>query len=184
MLNYAGTHKTDCLRIDHSTNKQIDSLKNSFAEIVSKTCRSLQNHYPDPQDATVWLNECLRGTIDEPLVIEQSVADYSDLFRQLQRKWSFSKPAILQRMVEKIEDSTLIEEMRVYKETFSIFCHSFPISDLVQGIFDTSQQPQPCLVILSEPDINFYVIEIFLADVFDIYGRYLRVHKLHVPSLQ
>ena len=135
MLNYADTHKADCLKIDHSTEKQIDSLRSSFAEIEFKTCQILQNHWPDPQIAAVWLNECLRGTTDEPLVIEQSVADYNDLFQQLQRKWSFTNPAILQIMVKKIKYDTLIEEMRVYNETLSIFCHSFPISDLVQGIF-------------------------------------------------
>ena len=57
-------------------------------------------------------------------------------------------------MVKKIKYDTLIEEMRVYNETLSIFCHSFPISDLVQGIFEDPL----CLHVLS----TVYVVRAFM----------------------
>ena len=50
--------------------------------------------------------------------------------------------------------------------------------------FEPRDPRQPCLVIIFESISKFFNIEVFLTDVFKIYKRYLRVHKIDLDSVQ
>ena len=84
------------MRLDSTNEEQIENLKEDFAALVIETRRCLKKRYSDAEEAATWINEILRGTQDEPPVVEVSVSDYSNLFIQLQKKWSFTKPDLLQ----------------------------------------------------------------------------------------
>ena len=95
------------MRLDSVIEKQIGKLKSDFADTVVETHKKLKDRCSDPEDAASWLNEILRGTKDEPLVIEESVSDYNDLFRLLQKKWSFTDPTLIQQLVDKLRNVSL-----------------------------------------------------------------------------
>ena len=50
--------------------------------------------------------------------------------------------------------------------------------------FEPFDPKQPCLVLIFESATNWYNIELFLIEVFNIYQRYLRVHKIEMDSVQ
>ena len=118
MSSHTENHEAEILKLDGTTEEQIGNLKLDFAAIVTETRRCLRDRYSNPEDAASWLNEILRGTQDEPLVIEESVSDYNNLFRELQRKWSFTNPDILQQLLDKLKDAPLNQKMRLYKEKY------------------------------------------------------------------
>ena len=177
------------MRLDGTIEEKIDNLKAEFAAIVTETRKCVKARHSDPEDAASWLNEILRGTQNEPLIVEESAPDYSNLFRQLQKKWSFTNHDLLQQLLDKLKDDLLNEKMKVYKESFDTFCHSF--SSLLPSInnesvtrFEPCDPSQPCLVLIFESVSKFYDIEVFLTDVFSIHKRYLRVHKIELGSIK
>ena len=176
--------KAECMRLDGTIEEQIEDLKADFANIVTDTQVCLEDRYSNPKYARSWLNEILRGTKDEPLVIEESASDY---FLQLQNKWSFTNPTLLQQLADKLKNALLKGKMQDYKRKFDEFCHSFPINNETAAKpveFELCDPRQPCLVLIFESVSKFYDIEVFLTDVFDIYKRYLRVHKIELGSIQ
>ena len=69
MSSHTENHEAEILKLDGTTEEQIGNLKLDFAAIVTETRRCLRDRYSNPEDAASWLNEILRGTQDEPLVI-------------------------------------------------------------------------------------------------------------------
>ena len=179
---YLGNHNAECLHLDDDVQKKILDLKREFRNISMKARRWLKDTYPDAQEAAWWLNDTLGGSQDEPLVVEASKSDYGKIGDQLQKKWSFTNPDFLEQLIGEM-DTTLIEQMRDYRKKFDCFCRSFPISNQTidkEVFFEDHDPSQPCLVLMIESDIdtNFHDVRVFLEDVFDIYKRYLRVHKI------
>ena len=86
-------------------------MKADFAAIVIESRGHLEELYSNAENAATWLNEILRGNEDEPLVVEESAPDYSNLFRQLQKKWSFTRPDLLQQLVDELTIVPLEERM-------------------------------------------------------------------------
>ena len=77
--------------------------------------------------------------------------------------------------------------MEEYRKWFDHFCQSFPINNKMTENpveLEPCDPGQPCLVILFESISKFYDIDVFLTDVFKIYKRYLRVHKIELGSVQ
>ena len=177
-----GNHKAECLSLDHDVQEKILGLKREFTDISCQARQWLESRYPEAKGAAWWLNETLRGRKDEPLVVEGSVSDYGELGDQLQKKWSFTNPDFLEQLIGET-DITLIQQMSEYRKKFDCFCCSFPISNQTidkEVRFEDYDPYQPCLVLMIESDMdtNFHGVRVFLEDVFDIYKRYLRVHKI------
>ena len=138
----------------------------------------LDHLYPETKDAVRWLNATLRGLQSEPLVVpSSSVSDKIPLDDQLQKRWSFTNPAILEGLVEKTNDEDLIERMKKYNEHFKYVRRSIPISNQ-KIILEPLDLDKPCLILIFKNITYFDDIELFLREVFDIYRRYLRVHKI------
>lgn len=183
ILLYAENQEAESWRLDDTVKKEITRLKNDYATIATKACQCLENHNPSLSAAhtAVWLNEILRGTQDEPLIVEERVSTYSDLFLQLQKKWSFTNPALLKQLLEILENESLSEELAKYTKRFDEACSKFPIDKPVR--FEPYDPSQPCLIlILSFKSLD--VIKVFLKDVFDIYSRYLRIHMITPGSIK
>ena len=182
-----GNHVADCIQLDGTIEEKIKHLKADFAAIVIETRGHLEELYSNVENAATWLNEILRGNEDEPLVVEESAPDYSKLFRQLQKKWSFTRPDLLQQLVDELTIVSLKKRMQAYTERYDAFCHSFPINKETKAKsvqFEPRDPRQPCLVIIFESISKYFNIEVFLTDVFKIYKRYLRVHKIDLDSVQ
>lgn len=173
-------YNTKCLSLGCDVQVQITGLRREFSDISMKALRWLKRNYSDAQEASYWINEILSGTQEEPPVTE-GVSNFGELGDQLQKKWRFANPGVLEQLVEETQDATLIQQMREYGERFKHFCSSFPITQkpkYSEVFFEEYDPSQPCLVLIIESDTNFYAVEVFLAEVFDIYKRYLRVHKV------
>lgn len=83
-----------------------------------ETCKCIKARFPDADDAAIWLTEILRGTQNEPLVVEESVsADFNNLFRQLQKKWSFTNPTLLQQLLYRLRNVSLNDKIQLYTES-------------------------------------------------------------------
>ena len=98
-------------RLDDAVETQIDSLKVDCAAIATKVCGCLETHNRSAALTAVWLNKVLKGTQSEPLIVEESVSEYNDLFRQLQKKWSFTNPTLLEQLLKILENDSLNKEL-------------------------------------------------------------------------
>ena len=166
------------MTLAYDVQTRIGKLRTEFGDIVVQALKWLDHRYPETKDAVRWLNATLRGLQSEPLVVpSSSVSDNIPLDDQLQKKWSFTNPAILEGLVEKTNDRDLTERMKKYNENFKYVCRSIPISNQ-EIIFERFNHNKPCLTLIFENITYFDDIELFLREVFDIYRRYLRVHKI------
>ena len=166
------------VKLDHDIEKRIDDLKTEFADIAVVALRWLDKRYPKAKDAARWLNEILKGLQSEQLVVpSSSVSNDGTLSDQLSQKWTFTNPVLLQKLVTKIGNEELIERMKQYKENFKCVRRSIPISDQ-EVTFETFDPRNKCLILILENISDFDDIELFLGKVFDIYKRYLRIHKI------
>ena len=167
---------------------KIGNLKKMFAILVAqaykdfKTSQLVVNAAGDVSYVAVWLNEILRGTQDEPLAIEVNVDNYDELFRKLQQKWSFTRPIFLQQLTKSIENDTLSQQMKAYMEEYNSFCSSLKLKEEVS--LEDHDPSNPCLILIFESGTTFADIEVFLQEVFSIYKRYLRVHKIEPGSVK
>ena len=172
------------LKLGDDTQDQIDGLQSEFAEIALEASKCLKNKYPDdPETAGKWLNEVMRGIQDEPLMVGAGVTavSHDDLFKHLQTRWSFTNPTNLEKFIRKLQTapSSLQEKIKKYMKKFKEFCHSFSLDGNTHLHFETLDGKQPCLII-EMPAIEQDLDEIwaFLQDVFGIYKRYFRIHKI------
>ena len=108
---------------------------------------------------------------------EASVRNHDALQKLLLTKWSFTNSQFLQGLVESTEDEALIKRMNNYNEEFKYVRYSIPISNQ-EVTFEDYDPNKPCLILIFESITYFNDIEIFLDEVFHIYRRYLRVHKI------
>ena len=173
LFSATGAHEQQ-VTLDHDIQTRIGDLKTEFGDIVVLALRWLENRYPEPRDAVRWLNEVLRGLQNEPLVIPNGNIP---LDKVLQGKWSFTNPATLEGFIQKTNDKDLIGRMKKYNEDFKHVRRSIPISDQ-KIVFEQFHCDKPCLILIFQHITYFDDIEIFLREVFDIYRRYLRVHKI------
>ena len=166
------------MEVDSKMEKNIKQLKSDFSMIVVSACSWLRNHFPEAEDATVWLNEILKVHQQDPPVVQGVVRDHPALREQLQAKWSFVNPDILQRLVNEIgtNEVELLENMTKYKEKFKKVCAMIPISKEVES--ESCDHTKPCLILKITEVSDFPDIEVFLTEVFGIYKRYLRIHKI------
>ena len=178
-------HKSDKhLKLGDDTQDRIDGLQSEFAEIALEASKCLKNKYPDdPETAGKWLNEVMRGIQDEPLVVGAGVTavSHDDLFKHLQTKWSFTNPTNLEKLIRKLQTAprSLKEKIREYTKKFKDFCHSLSLDGNTQLHFETLDGKQPCLIIeMTAIEQDFDEILAFLEDVFGIYKRYFRIHKI------
>ena len=157
---------------------KIRNLKTEFGDIVVLALRWLDNRYPETRDAVRWLNEVLRGPKGDPLVLtSSSLSEDVPLVDQLQEKWTFTNPTILEGLVDKTNDSTLIERMSQYKKHFKYVRRSIPITDQ-EVILEPFNRDKPCLIVIFKNITFFDDIELFLQEVFEIYRRYLSIHMI------
>ena len=181
-LLFAGDHKAATMTISCSTREQIADFKKRYAFLAMKATDYLKKHYRDPESLMVLLNDLLKSDSKEPLMIEQPVSTYGELFLQLQKKWSFTNPTILQQLINYLTGKDLQQEMKKYSQEYDSFCQSLKIneSSLGKGIhFDEYDDTKPCLIVIIEAGpLDFNEIYVFLDDVFGIYKRYLRLHKI------
>ena len=177
MFSATGAHEQQ-VTLEYNIQKKISDLKMEFGDIVVRALKWLDQRYPEPIDAVRWLNEVLRGPKCEPLVVpSSSVADNVPLDEQLQKRWSFTNPAILDGLVDKINDEELVKKMKMYNEHFKDVRRSIPINDQ-QITFEPFDPSNPCLIVKFQNITYFDEIELFLREVFDIHRRYFRVHKI------
>ena len=167
--------------MDDGIETQINSLKGEYAAIATKACSCLEARNQSAVLTAVWLNEILRGTKDEPLIVGEKVTNYSDLFLQLQTKWSFTNPDFLEQLLEILGNDSLIKKLAEYRQKFNKVCSEFPIDRAVR--FEPYDPNQACLVLILNFR-TFHDIQVILKDVFDIYARYLRVHMVRPGSIK
>ena len=166
------------MTMDHDIQENISNLRTEFGDIVVQAIKWLENRHPETKDAVRWLNATLHGLQSEPLVVpSSSVSDTVPLDDQLIKRWSFTNPTILEGLVEKTNDEDLIERMKEYNEHFKYVRRSIPISNQ-KIILEPLDRDKPCLILIFKNITYFDDIELFLREVFDIYRRYLRVHKI------
>ena len=181
VFSVIGDHEKK-VTLDHDIQTRIGKLKGDYADIVVKALRWLNTRYPEDRDAVRWLNEILRGLQREPLVLpRKSISDKIPLDDQLQERWSFTNPAVLRRLVRETHDSNLNEQMDKYIEDFKDVRSSIPISDQElkkELIFEPFEPDKPCLILVLERITYFGDIDVFLKEVFDIYTRFFRIHKI------
>ena len=187
-LSTAGDHLTATVNISRSTRGQITDFKRRFAFLEMEMTDYLKKSYPDPESLMVLLNSLLKSGSKEPLMIEVPVATYGELFLQLQNKWSFTNPTILQQLINYLAGEALQQKMRKYSQEYDIFCQSLKIdeSSLQKRIhFDDYDAANPCLIVIIESSqegpadpLELNDIYVFLDNVFGIYKRYLRLHKI------
>ena len=179
---FTGDHKAATLTISCSTQEQIADFKRRFAFLSMEATEYLKKRFPDPESLIVLLNDLLKIDLKEPLMIEQPVATHLELFLQLQKKWSFTNPTILQQLINYLAGEDLQQKMRKYSQEYDSFCQSLKIneSSLQKGIhFDEYDTTKPCLIVIIESGpLNLHEIYVFLDNVFGIYKRYLRLHKI------
>ena len=72
----------------------------------------LKKSYPDPEGLMVLLNGLLKSDSKESLMIKVAVTTHGELFLQLQRKWSFTNPTILQQLINYLTGEALQQKMR------------------------------------------------------------------------
>ena len=155
-------------------------------DISMKAFQWLNDSFEFAHKAAFWLNGILPRTLEEPLVIE-GASNFGELGDQLNKKWTFACPDFLGELVQETQEDTLIEEMKAYREKFNHFCSSFPITKKPTNrevFFEDYENGHSCLVLIIESDTNFHAVEVFLAEVFDIYKRYLRVHKVVLGEIK
>ena len=166
------------MKLDHDIQENISNLRTEFGDIVVQALKWLENRHPETKDAVRWLNATLHGLQSEPLPVpSSSVSDTVPLDDRLQKRWSFTNPAILEGLVEKTNERDLIEKMKKYNEHFKYVRRSIPISD-EEIILEGFNPDKRCLILIFKNITYFDDIELFLREVFDIYRRYLRVHKI------
>ena len=163
--------------------QQIDCLKGEFAEIALEASKCLKEKHDDAEIAGKWINEVLRGTQHESLMVCSGVtaSTHDDLFKHLQTKWSFTNPDNLERLIRKLPTApcSLREKIRGYKKKFRDFCHSLSLDGNTQMRFEVLDSDKPCLIIETKAiELDFDEIFAFLDDVFEIYKRYFRIHKI------
>ena len=177
-----GDHPAATMTISCSTQRQIVDFKNRFAHLAMGAMDYLKKSYPDTENLIVLLNDLLKGDLKEPLMIEQPVATHIDLFLLLQTKWSFTNPTILQQLINYLAGEDLQQKMTKYSQEYDSFCQSLKIneSSIQRGIhFDDYDTTNPYLIVIIESGpLNFNEIYLFLDNVFGIYKRYLRLHKI------
>ena len=171
------------LRLDNDHNAKVNHLKLTFADLVVTVHQCLKASRSDAEATAVWLNEILRGSRDEPLVIEDKVEDYADIFSQLQKKWSFTSPTLLRQLVENMGNGSLSKRMKDYSAEYDEICRSFTKLNEHVSLEDYDSS-KPCLVLIFESGTTFDNVQIFLDEVFGIYRRYLRVHKIMPGSVK
>ena len=141
------------MTISCSTREQIADFKRRFAFLVMEATEFLKKSFPVPENLMVLLNELLKSDLNEPLMIEKSVAKHGELFLQLQKKWSFTNPTILQQLISYLAGEALQQKMREYSQQYDNFCQSLNIneSSLQRGIqFDEYDVTNPCLIVIIE----------------------------------
>ena len=177
-----GDHKAAAMTISRSTQEQIIDFKRRFAFLAMEVTEYLKKRFPDPISLMVLLNDLLKSDLNEPLMIEQPVATHAELFLQLQKKWIFTNPTIFQQLINYLTGEDLQQRMREYSQEYDSFCQSLKINEsaLQRGIhFDDYDTKNPCLIVIIESGpLNFNDIYLFLDNVFGIYKRYLRLHKI------
>ena len=183
-----GDHPAATMTISCSTQKQIADFKIRYAFLALEATEYLKKSYRDPETLMVLLNDLLKSDLKEPLTIEKPVATHGELFLQLQKKWSFTNPTILQQLIKNLAEEALKQKMRTYSQEYDSFCQSLKIdeSSLGKGIhFDDYDATNPCLIVIIESSqegpadpLELNDIYVFLDNVFGIYKRYLRLHKI------
>ena len=183
-----GDHPAATLSISCSTREKIADFKRRYAFLEMEATEFLKKSYPDPESLMVLLNGLLKSDLKEPLTIEKPVATHSELFLQLQKKWSFTNPTILQQLIKYLAEEALKQKMRTYSQEYDSFSQSLKIdeSSLGKGIhFDDYDATNPCLIVIIESSqegpadpLELNEIYVFLDNVFGIYKRYLRLHKI------
>ena len=133
---FSGDHPAATMTISQRTQKQIADLKKRYAFLAMEVTEYLKKSYPDPETSMVLLNDLLKGDLNEPLMIEQPVATHGELFLQLQKKWSFTNPTILQQLIKTLEEENLQQKMREYSQEHDSFRQSLKINEtsLQKGI--------------------------------------------------
>ena len=187
-LLFAGDHlQAATMTITRSTQEQIADFKKRYAFLAMKATDYLKKSYCDPESLMVLLNCLLKSDSKEPFMIEQPVATHAELFLQLQKKWSFTNPTILQQLINYLTGEDLQQEMKKYSQEYDSFCQSLKINEsfLGKGIhFDEYDAAKPCLIVVIESGpLDFNEIYVFLDNVFGIYKRYLRLHKIEPGSI-
>ena len=171
--------------LDHDIEERISDLKSDFADLVVLVFNWLKKRFSSAEEAAVWLNEFLKSIPDDPFLIKNSVPDYFTLTTQLQMNWTFTNPDTLQKLVQQTKDKSLIEKMSKYKEEKKHVCQSIPLKITKPIIFEDLNLKMPCLILHIHESITcFDDIEIFLKDVFGIYKRYLKIHKIEPGSIK
>ena len=111
-----------------------------------------------------------------------TASNHDDLFKHLQTKWSFTNPDNLEKLVRKLQTAhscSLKEKIRDYKKKFKDFCHSLPLDGNTPMHFEVLDLHKPCLIIETAAiELDLDEIFAFLDDVFEIYKRYFRIHKI------
>ena len=178
---FTGDHKAATLSISRRIREQIVDFKRRYAFLAMEATDYLKKSYRDPESLMVLLNDLLKSDLKEPLMIEQPVATHGQLFLQLQKKWSFTNPTILQQIINYLAED-LQQKMEEYSQQYDDFCQSLKIneSSLQRGIhFDEYDATNPCLIVIIESGpLDLSEIYVFLDNVFGIYKRYLRLHKI------
>ena len=157
--------------------EKITKLKDEFSDIVFEAHKWLKDRHSDAELSQTWLNEILRGLRTEPLTFQSDVTNYTSLLKQLQTVWSFTNPTALERLVEKIASKPLIRRMSKYQEDFKNLRRLIAISQK-PVLLEPLDYSKPCLILKITSDKHFVEINIFLTEVFSIYKRYLRIHKI------
>ncbi len=162
--------------------KSIASLKLEFTNIATKAFEVLKNQQPNAGSLTVWLNELLKGDLKEPLMCENIATNHEQLFLLLQKKWSFTNSDILEQLINYLDNKSLQQSIRDYHKNYKSFCQSLKFSEksLEKGMHFSDHDPsRPCLVlIIDSGPMTLQEIYLFLDNVFGIYKRYMRVHKI------
>ena len=180
------------MTISSNTWEKIADFKRRYAFLTMEMADYLKKSYPDPETLMVLLNGLLKSDLKEPLMIEVPVTTYGELFQQLEKKWGFTNPTILQQLINYLAGEALQQKMREYSQEYDIFCQSLKIdeSSLEKRIyFDDYDATNPCLIVIIESSqaepapshlntVELNEIYVFLDNVFGIYKRYLRIHKI------
>ena len=183
-----GNDKAVELKMGSAQVKETENLKEMFADLAAQAYKDFKrpslvvDPAADIPSVAVWLNEKLRGAQDEPLAIEVDVKNYDELFRALQQRWSFTRPTFLQQLTKIIKNEALSQKMKEYIEKYNSFCSSLKLNKTAS--LEDYDSSKPCLILIFESGTTFEDVEVFLRDVFSIYTRYLRVHKIEPGSVK
>ena len=163
--------------------QKIARLKLEFTNIATKAFEVLKQQHSNSGSLTVWLNELLKGDLKEPLMCETIAVNHDELFLLLQKKWSFTNPDILEQLINYMDNKALQQSIKDYRKDYKSFCQSLQFSEkslLEKGMQFSARDPsRPCLVLIIESGpMTLQEIYLFLDNVFGIYKRYMRVHKI------